>query len=105
MQRQGVNRIAVQLPGVQDASEVIRLLGKTATLEFRLVDTNENPVQALQTGRAPLGTRLYKERSGQPVLLKRDVIATGEQLTDATSTLSEGEPAVSVRLIVDEPAS
>jgi preprotein translocase subunit SecD len=98
VQRQGVNRIAVQLPGVQDASEVIRLLGKTATLEFRLVDTNENPVQALQTGRAPLGTRLYKERSGQPVLLKRDVIATGEQLTDATSTLSEGEPAVSVRL-------
>ena len=98
VQRQGVNRIAVQLPGVQDASEVIRLLGKTATLEFRLVDTNENPLQALQTGRAPLGTRLYKERSGQPVLLKRDVIATGEQLTDATSTLSEGEPAVSVRL-------
>jgi preprotein translocase subunit SecD len=98
VQRQGVNRIAVQLPGVQDASEVIRLLGKTATLEFRLVDTNENPVQAEQTGRAPLGTRLYKERNGRPVLLKRDIIASGEQLTDATSTLSEGEPAVSVRL-------
>jgi preprotein translocase subunit SecD len=98
VQRQGVNRIAVQLPGVQDASEVIRLLGKTATLEFRLVDTNENPVQAEQTGRAPLGTRLYRERSGRPILLKRDVIATGEQLTDATSTLSEGQPAVSVRL-------
>ncbi|MCZ8132315.1 MAG: protein translocase subunit SecD [Steroidobacteraceae bacterium] len=98
VQRQGVNRIAVQLPGVQDASEVIRLLGKTATLEFRLVDTTGNPVEAQQTGRAPLGTRLYRERNGQPVLLKRDVIATGDQLTDATSSLSEGEPAVNVRL-------
>jgi preprotein translocase subunit SecD len=98
VQRQGLNRIAVQLPGVQDASEVIRLLGKTATLEFRLVDTAENPVIAQQTGRAPLGTKLYKERNGRPVLLKRDVIVTGEQLTDARSTSQNGEPAVSVRL-------
>lgn len=98
VQRQGLNRIAVQLPGVQDASDVIRLLGKTATLEFRLADTQNNPVEAQQTGRAPLGTKLYKERNGSPVLLKRDVIVTGEQLTDARSTLSEGEPAVDVRL-------
>jgi preprotein translocase subunit SecD len=98
VQRQGLNRIAVQLPGVQDASDVIRLLGKTATLEFRLVDTQNNPVEAEQTGRAPLGTKLYKERNGRPVLLKRDVIVTGEQLTDARSTLSNGEPAVDVRL-------
>jgi preprotein translocase subunit SecD len=98
VQRQGANRIAVQLPGVQDASEVIRLLGKTATLEFRLVDQTGNPIEAQQTGRVPLGTKLYKERNGRPVLLKRDVIVTGEQLTDATSTLQQGEPAVSVRL-------
>jgi preprotein translocase subunit SecD len=98
VQRQGANRIAVQLPGVQDASEVIRLLGKTATLEFRLVDQTGNPIEAQQTGRAPLGTKLYKERNGRPVLLKRDVIVTGEQLTDATSTFQQGEPAVSVRL-------
>jgi preprotein translocase subunit SecD len=98
VQRQGANRIAVQLPGVQDASEVIRLLGKTATLEFRLVDQTGNPVEAQQTGHVPLGTKLYKERNGRPVLLKRDVIVTGEQLTDATSTLQQGEPAVSVRL-------
>jgi preprotein translocase subunit SecD len=98
VQRQGQNRIAVQLPGVQDASEVIRLLGKTATLEFRLGDTTNNPVEAEQTGRAPLGTKLYKDRTGRPVLLKRDVIATGEQLTDATSTLQNGEPAVSIKL-------
>jgi preprotein translocase subunit SecD len=98
VQRQGANRIAVQLPGVQDASKVIRLLGKTATLEFRLVDQTANAVEAQQTGRAPLGTKLYKDRNGRPVLLKRDVIVTGEQLTDATSTYQQGEPAVSVRL-------
>lgn len=98
VQRQGLNRIAVQLPGVQDASEVVRLLGKVATLEFRLVDTVNSPVEAERTGRAPLGTRLYRQRDGSPVLLKRDVIATGEQLIDASFTPSQGEPAVSVRL-------
>jgi preprotein translocase subunit SecD len=98
VQRQGANRIAVQLPGVQDASEVIRLLGKTATLEFRLVDQSSSAIEAQQTGHAPLGTKLYKDRAGRPVLLKRDVIVTGEQLTDATSTFQQGEPAVSVRL-------
>jgi preprotein translocase subunit SecD len=98
VQRQGANRIAVQLPGVQDASEVIRLLGKTATLEFRMVDQVNNPVEAEQTGHVPLGSKLYKDRSGRPVLLKRDVIVTGEQLTDATSTFQQGEPAVSLRL-------
>ncbi len=98
VQRQGLNRITVQLPGVQDASEVVRLLGKVATLEFRLVDTVNSPAEAARTGRAPLGARLYKERSGSPVLLKRDVIATGEQLIDASFAATQGEPAVSVRL-------
>jgi len=98
VQRQGLNRIAVQLPGIQDASEVVRVLGKVATLEFRLVDGVNSPTEAARTGRAPLGSRLYKDRSGGPVLLKRDVIATGEQLVDATSSLQQGEPAVDVVL-------
>jgi len=98
VQRQGANRIAVQLPGVQDASEVIRLLGKTATLEFRLVNTVDSPAQAEATGHVPLGYKLYHDRSNQPVLLKREVIVSGEQLTDATSSFQEGQPAVSVRL-------
>ncbi|MGH8251348.1 MAG: protein translocase subunit SecD [Steroidobacteraceae bacterium] len=98
VQRQGRNRIAVQVPGVQDASEVVRLLGKVATLEFRLVDTVNSPLEAERTGRAPLGTRLYKQRDGTPVLLKRDVIATGEQLIDASFAPSQGEPSVSVKL-------
>ena len=94
----GTNRIAVQVPGVQDASEVVSLLGKVATLEFRLVDTANSPSEAARTGRAPLGTKLYKQRDGSPVLLKRDVIATGEQLIDASFAPSQGEPAVSVKL-------
>ncbi|MEX1994965.1 MAG: protein translocase subunit SecD [Steroidobacteraceae bacterium] len=98
VQRQGLNRIAVQIPGIQDASEVVRLLGKVATLEFRLVDTVNSPLEAERTGRAPLGTRLYKQRDGTPVLLKRDIIATGEQLIDASFAPSQGEPAVSVKL-------
>lgn len=98
VQRQGQNRIAVQVPGVQDASEVVRLLGKVATLEFRLVDTVNSPLEAERTGRAPLGTKLYRQRDGTPVLLKRDVIATGEQLIDASFAPSQGEPAVSVKL-------
>jgi len=97
VQRQGANRIAVQLPGVQDASEVIRLLGKTATLEFHLVDPG-NAIEAQQTGRVPLGTKLYKERNGRPVLLKREVIVSGEQLTDAKSKNEQGVPAVDIRL-------
>jgi preprotein translocase subunit SecD len=98
VRRQGLNRIAVQLPGIQDASEVVRVLGKVATLEFRLVDTVNSPLEAQRTGSAPLGSRLYKERDGRPVLLKRDVIATGEQLLDASFAPSQGEPAVSVKL-------
>ena len=98
IQRQGLNRIAVQLPGIQDAAEVVRVLGKVATLEFRLVDQANSPLEAERTGRAPLGTRLYQDRQGNPVLLKRDVIATGEQLIDATSNVTTGEPAVDVVL-------
>jgi preprotein translocase subunit SecD len=98
IQRQGMNRIAVQLPGIQDAAEVVRVLGKVATLEFRLVDQVNSPLEAQRSGRAPLGTRLYEDRQGNPVLLRREVIATGEQLIDATSNMAQGEPAVDVVL-------
>ena len=98
IQRQGLNRIAVQLPGIQDAAEVVRVLGKVATLEFRLVDPINSPLEAQRSGRAPLGSRLYQDRQGNPVLLKRDIIATGEQLIDASSNQAQGEPAVDVVL-------
>ncbi len=98
VQRQGLDRINVQLPGVQNSAEVKDLLGKIATLEFRLVDTQDSPVQAEQTGRAPLGTKLFKRKDGSPILLKRDVIVTGDELTQATSTTSQEGPAVSIKL-------
>jgi preprotein translocase subunit SecD len=96
--RQASNRIVVQLPGVQDPNEAIRVLGATATLEFRLVDENNNPYEAESNKRIPIGSKLYKERNGRPILLKREVIATGEQLTDASSSFQEGQPQVNVKL-------
>lgn len=96
--RQALKRIVVQLPGVQDPNEAIRVLGATATLEFRLVDETNNPYEAEQTKRVPIGSKLLKERDGRPILLKRDIIATGEQLSDASSGFSEGAPEVNVTL-------
>ena len=96
--RQGIDRITVQLPGVQDPNEALRVLGATATLEFRLVDDQNDAAEAERLGRAPLGSKLYKTREGGPVLLKRETIASGEQLVDASSGFSEGQPAVYVKL-------
>jgi preprotein translocase subunit SecD len=98
VQRQGVDRINVQLPGVQNSAQVKDILGKTATLEFRLADTSNNPREAEARGHAPLGTKLYKTREGEPVLLKRDVIVTGDQLTDATHGVTQDGPSVFVKL-------
>jgi len=99
VQRQGVDRVVVQLPGVQNSAEVKDILGKVATLEFRLTDTQNNALEAAQRGRAPLGSKLYFHRDNQrPTLLKREVIATGDQLVGATSGASQDGPQVSVRL-------
>jgi preprotein translocase subunit SecD len=98
--RQGLDRIDVQLPGIQDPADVKNLLGQFATLEFRLNDTQANPVAAAQSGDVPLGDKLYTNtESGMPLLLKREVIATGDQLTNATVGQSQnGGPAVDVTL-------
>ncbi len=98
VQREGLNRIVVQLPGVQDPAQAERILGATATLEFRLVCADENPLEAERTGRTPLGCELFKMRDGGPVLLKRRTIVTGDQLIDASQGFSEGQAAVFVRL-------
>lgn len=96
--RQAIKRIVVELPGVQDPNEAIRVLGATATVEFRLVDENNDPYAAESTKRVPIGSKLYKMSDGRPILLKRDIIATGEQLADATSGFGEGQPEVNVTL-------
>lgn len=100
IQQQGLNRIVVELPGVQDPLAAERLIGATATVEFRLNDTENDPGRVAQGGRAPFGSRLYYHRDGYPVLLKRQVIASGDNLTNATFQLSgDGSgPAVSVTL-------
>jgi preprotein translocase subunit SecD len=98
VQRQGADRIVVQLPGVQDPAQAERVLGATATLEFRLVDEVNSPFEARERGRAPLGSALYEDRNGQPVLLRREVIVTGDQLTGASAGFDEGQPAVFVNL-------
>jgi preprotein translocase subunit SecD len=98
VQRQGADRIVVQLPGIQDPAQAERILGATATLDFRLVDEVNSPFEAAERGRAPLGSALYRDRYDQPVLLRRDVIVTGDQLTGASAGFNEGMPAVFVNL-------
>jgi preprotein translocase subunit SecD len=97
--RQGERRIVVQLPGAQDPGRLKEILGATATLEYRLVDT-EHSVADAEGGRVPVGSRLYKDRDGRPVLLNRRVIVTGDQITDAAAGFDQqsGTPAVFVNL-------
>ena len=71
--RQGNDRIGVQLPGVDDPNQAIRILGATATLEFRLVDETSDPYEAQRTKRVPIASRLYKHSDGTPILLKREI--------------------------------
>ncbi|HYW04540.1 MAG TPA: protein translocase subunit SecD [Gammaproteobacteria bacterium] len=100
IQQEGKDRIVVELPGVQDTARAKDILGATATLQFHLVDESGNPQAAEQSGQVPLGDELYKTRDGRPVLLKRDVIVTGNELTDAHSGIDNqsGTPAVFVTL-------
>ncbi|MBL4660977.1 MAG: protein translocase subunit SecD [Alcanivoracaceae bacterium] len=103
VQRQGSDRIVVQLPGVQDSTEIKDTLGSVATLEYRAVDMNpnHNALIIMNSGKSPpLGFKLYKDKDGRPVLLSKRVIATGDQLIDATSGTEQqsGRPMVSVRL-------
>ncbi|MEJ2589991.1 MAG: protein translocase subunit SecD [Candidatus Thiodiazotropha sp.] len=99
IQQQGDRRIVVELPGANDPAKLKEILGATATLEYRLVDT-EHSVQDALNGRVPPGSRLYHERNGQPVLLKKQVIVTGDQIVDASSGFDQrsGQPAVFVTL-------
>jgi len=98
IQQQGDSRIVVQLPGVQDTTRAKEILGTTATLEYRLVDV-EHDVQKAVSGRIPVGTRLFYEKDGNPILLKRRVIVTGDQIVDASSGIDQnGSAAVFITL-------
>lgn len=100
IQQQGDSRVVVELAGVQDTAEAKKILGATATLEYRAVDENANPLDAERTGQVPADGRLYHDREGRPLVLKKKIIASGDELVDASSAPDPqtGSPAVSVVL-------
>jgi len=94
VQQQGVDRINVQLPGVQNSAEVKSTLGKVATLEYRMEDPRPMP----ENRRAPPGAKIYMHKDGYPVMLKREIIVTGDQMINANSTSGQQGPQVDVTL-------
>lgn len=98
VQRQGASRIVVELPGVQDTARAKEILGATATLEFREVDSKAD-LAAAANGRAPAGSEIKQDRDGRPVVLKKRVILGGSSITDASSSVDEyGRPQVNISL-------
>ncbi|WP_260259718.1 protein translocase subunit SecD [Vibrio intestinalis] len=98
VQRQGAARIVVELPGVQDTARAKEILGATATLEFREVDSKAD-LAAAARGRAPAGSEIKLDRDGRPVVLKKRVILGGQSITDASSSVDEyGRPQVNISL-------
>ena len=99
VQQQGATRIAVDLPGIQDAARAKQILGGTATLEFHLVDQDNDPLVAKQTGAVPVNSKLYM-MDGHPILLKRQVVLSGDSITSAVSSFDQqtATPAVQVQL-------
>ena len=106
IQQQGLDRIVVQLPGVQDTAKAKDILGRTATLEVRLVDeSGEARAAETGSGAVPLGAERYLERSGQPVIVKKQVILTGENLTDAQPGFDSQTQEAVVNLTLDAKGS
>ncbi len=100
IQQQGADRVVVELPGVQDTVAAKKIIGATATLEYRAVDESNDAFTALQTGRVPPESRLYKDDNGNPILLKKRLIVAGDQLIGASGSFDQqtGQPSVSVTL-------
>ena len=102
IQQQGADRIVVQLPGVQDTAKAKDILGRTATLEVRMVDESvEGQAATLGTAPVPFGSERYPESNGQPVIVKRDVLLTGENLTDAQAGFDSQTQEAAVHLTLD----
>ena len=98
VQRQGSDRIVVELPGIQDTARAKEILGATATLEFRLVNTNVDATAAA-SGRVPSDSEVKNTRDGRPVVLYKRVILTGDHITDSTSSMDEyNQPQVNISL-------
>jgi preprotein translocase subunit SecD len=101
IQQQGADRVVVQLPGVQDTAKAKDIIGRTATLEVRMVDDSAEAVAAMTgSGAVPFGTERFNERGGMPVIVKRQVVLTGNNLTDAQAGFDENQEAA-VHLTLD----
>ncbi|MFA7293122.1 MAG: protein translocase subunit SecD, partial [Rhodocyclaceae bacterium] len=105
IQQQGADRIVVQLPGVQDTAKAKDILGRTATLEIRMVDDTPGALEAAQAGQVPFGTELYVERGGLPLLVKKQVMLTGDRLTDAQPGFDTQTQEPAVHLSLDSAGS
>ena len=101
IQQQGLERIVVQLPGVQDTARAKEILGAVATIEFRLVDEKNDPQTAVQSGKVPIGSKLFYFKNGTPLLLKTRVIATGENITGAASGVDQESNSPMVNITLD----
>jgi preprotein translocase subunit SecD len=101
IQQQGADRIVVQLPGVQDVAKAKEILGRTATLEIRMVDDSPTAMAALNAGTVPFGLERYTDRDGRPLLLRRQVVLTGENLQDAQPGRDQQTQQPSVNLTLD----
>ncbi|CAM4354301.1 protein translocase subunit SecD [Kerstersia similis] len=101
IQQQGGDRIVVQLPGVQDVARAKELLGRTATLEIRMVDDSPAALSALAAGRVPFGLERYEDRNGRPLLVRRQVLLTGENLQDAQPGRDQQTQLPAVHLTLD----
>ena len=101
IQQQGADRIVVQLPGVQDVAKAKEILGRTATLEIRMVDDSQSAQNALAAGTVPFGLERYEDADGRPLLLRRQVILTGENLQDAQPGRDQQTQQPSVNLTLD----
>jgi preprotein translocase subunit SecD len=98
IQRQGADRIVVQLPGVQDVARAKDIIGRTATLEMRMVDPTVTPGTELSAA-IPLNSELFTEGRGAPVVVSKDIILTGDYISSATATFDQNQqPAVSIDL-------
>ena len=106
IQQQGADRVVVQLPGVQDTAKAKDIIGRTATLEVRLVDESTEAQEARRgNGPVPFGMERYIDRNGEPLILKRQVILTGENLTDAQTGFDQQTQEPSVNLTLDAKGS
>ena len=104
VQQSGKTRIVVELPGIKDTTRAKEIIGATATLEFKMVDEDSDPYASESSNKFSFNSKLYKNKSGEPILLKRNVILRGENIVDASSGFDRNSRP-SVNITLDGPGS